>query len=634
MLLFIRQCGLNEQFFVIVHLILNLNISAATEIDKIFYAKESQNKNLMEYEEMVLKSDLPMNELFWRIEKLRSICNFLPIDTNSMSEQEMSNDPQRIVFKDDVYNLLYPLRNPVWKFDLFIMILKLMKYPFERKQSFQNENLNSTSKEIECGMEFLGIFLRPNFCVKQKFNQVLFGIMRDANISPNYLSFNIEYETYLNLLVTCIIFCSKQFSDKQNLIILLLWIRLERLLVILDKMKDGNSDNVIQNKKAVKQRIKKILKQSKFQNNLNVYAEFALIESEFEDFGAAETIFEMALGAEDESIVDYYNIAITYCEFLLYKKTSAKEKVIEILGKLPFYPLNPSKFQAGNEESVIRAYSNEISEIETAHIEMDTEDYFKHKNVLFYATKALILYIFLKKSKKEALEELENRINNLTPRNTFERFIKENYFELYIQILDLKTPSEEVTVANNKKHLKILENAIKQCPRNISILHTISSNYNFVLPWYLLKKLLLTQPTIESIFYLIVAAKYRAEIEEENDGKSVCKQRIFNTLNFVMKTKTDVNLLEIQESVLMCRLFLRSTFDYDFSRSKSVLYTNLERTPYSKSIILDGIIFCPDELTNLLDVVFEKGLRIHTLPEELNVLREGVRLAAETEEAS
>lgn len=62
--MFLKQCGLNEQFFAIIHLMLSLNITTSPEIDKLFYANELQNPLLTEYEELVLKSNLPMNELW------------------------------------------------------------------------------------------------------------------------------------------------------------------------------------------------------------------------------------------------------------------------------------------------------------------------------------------------------------------------------------------------------------------------------------------------------------------------------------------------------------------------------------------------------------------------------------------
>lgn len=637
-LIFMRQSGLSEQFFAMIHLILNLNISASSDLDRIFYTTEMQNKFLVEYEELILKSQLPMNELFWRIEKLRSICNFLPV--LDPKEEDVAGDPQRVVFKEDILNLLFPLRNPSLKFDLFILLLKLMKFPLDRKQSFNNEILNSDPVEIECGMEFLSVFLKPSFNVDQKFNQILFGLVRDLNISPNFLTFNIEYENYLNVVVNMIILCFSRFSDRQNVILLVLWLRLERLVIILEKIKEKveqkekNPEEFGKYKKLVKQRIKKILKQSKFQNNLNIYAEYGLIEAEFGETKASEAIFEMALEAKDEEIVDYYNIVLTYVDLLIHKqvKEGFREKVLEILGNLAFYPRKPSKFHLGNEELVIRAFSDQIEEIGTSRVDMETEDYFRPKTNLFYAIKSLVYYVLFKKNKKSALVELEERINGVPTDTPHGKFLRECLYELYVDLLELKFQFDDCFVVNHKKCSNVLERGVSEFPSNISLLHSIASSFNFTLPWYIVKRIFMIHPTVESVFYLILAAKFRSEtVDPENSAisKNICKQRIFNTLNHVMKTKFDPELEKIQKSVLMCRLFLRATFDYDFNRSKTVLYTSLEKSPWNKALIFDGFIFVPEEFSNLLDVVFEKALRIHTLPEELSILRKGVQLEGE-----
>ena len=71
----------------------------------------------------------------------------------------------------------------------------------------------------------------------------------------------------------------------------------------------------------------------------------------------------------------------------------------------------------------------------------------------------------------------------------------------------------------------------------------------------------------------------------------------------------------------MWRLYLRAAFDYDFEKCKNVLYSSLENAPWCKSTYLDGAIFVPKDMSQLLDLIFEKQLRIHTLPEELAILR-------------
>ena len=158
--LFLRQSGLSEQFFAVLQLMLNLNVSNSPDLTRIYSSQEIQNKFLIDYEELVLKSELPMNELWWRIEKLRSICNFLPvINANSANPDDIASDPQRFVFNEDIFSFTFPIQNPAYKFDFFMMVLNLLKYPFVNKQSIKHEMFNQELYEVECGVEFLPTFL-------------------------------------------------------------------------------------------------------------------------------------------------------------------------------------------------------------------------------------------------------------------------------------------------------------------------------------------------------------------------------------------------------------------------------------------------------------------------------------------
>lgn len=74
--LFLRQSGLNEQFFALIKLALELNIST-DKFDKLI-TSETDQANLIEFEELILQSGLPMNEIWLRIEKLRQSFHFLP----------------------------------------------------------------------------------------------------------------------------------------------------------------------------------------------------------------------------------------------------------------------------------------------------------------------------------------------------------------------------------------------------------------------------------------------------------------------------------------------------------------------------------------------------------------------------
>lgn len=119
---FLRQAGLAEQLFALIKLALELNV-CANKFQKIQPLEQDQH-TLIEYEEVVLASGLPMNEIWLRIEKLRQNFYFLPCP-----EDRSCPDPQRIVFNEDIVHFVYPLSQRQFAFDLVVRVMHLLKIP-------------------------------------------------------------------------------------------------------------------------------------------------------------------------------------------------------------------------------------------------------------------------------------------------------------------------------------------------------------------------------------------------------------------------------------------------------------------------------------------------------------------------
>lgn len=598
--LFLRQSGLNEQFFAIVQLMMNLNISNSDELDKIFYTREVQNPHLNEYEELVLKSDLPMNELWWRMETLRSICNFLPVRTSSNGQME---DPQRFVFNEDICNLVNPLKNNrAYNFDLFIVILRLLKFPLPYRD-IKNQIFKIEDREIECGMEFLSVLLeKPISCTD--FNRILFNTIKDLNISPNFLNFNVEYEPYLELLSKILVACCNVFTERQNKIVLVLWLRLQRLMVIMDQLKlatekkEQSEADFAKYKKQIKSKVKGVLKVSKYQNDLNVFTEYALIEKSLGDEKSCENILNMAMesassvgDAQDE--LDFYQIAMEFCEMKLL--SSDKEACATKLRKL-----------AGDSSEVSEYFTTKIN-AEADDDTTDIEDFFLPKSNKLNLIKAKVYFLLVTVSKRSALDEVSRHINVATGGS----LLLEKLFELYVWIFHLRIVNENALI---KPYMETLARALQAFPRNLFILHAIAGQSS--LRWFDVRKLLLKTPTSESIFYLQLASKYREEKFSDDENAMVFKHRIYNTIDGLTSRRSSGI-----SSILTWRLYLRAAFSYDFTKCKRILYQTLDRNPMMKQLYLDGARYLPEEHSQLLDLIVEKGLRAHALAEELEILR-------------
>lgn len=601
--LFLRQSGLNEKFFAIIQLMIGLNINSSDEVDRIFYTTEVQNPHLNEYEELVLKSDLPMNELWWRMETLRSICNFLPVRTSSSGQME---DPQRFVFNEDICNLVNPLKNNrAYNFDLFILILRLLKFPLSYRD-VKNEIFAIDDRDMECGMEFLSVLLEKTVSC-DVFNRILFNVIKDLNISPNYLNFNVEYEPYLELMSRILVTCSNSFSERQNKIVLILWLRLQRLVIIMDKLKfsaekkDQSITDIAKYKKQIKSKVKNVLKTSKHQNDLNVLTEYALIEKSLGDVKSCENILTMAMETVSSSVdaqgeLDFYQIAVEFCAMKLM--SNDKEACMATLRKL-----------AGDSEDVKEFFTLKISE--GSHGDEDTndiEDCFLPKSNRLNLIKAKVFFLVLTTSKRAAIDEVLRHINIAADRSA----LLEKLFEFYVWVFHLRVSNEEAP--SMKSYMETICKALQAFPRNLFILHAVAGQSS--LRWFDIRKLLLKTPTTESIFYLLLASKYREEMFSDDENAMVYKHRIYNTIDGLMNRQGSGI-----SSILTWRIYLGAAFSFDFSKCKRILYQTLDRHPMMKQLYLDGARYLPEEHSQLLDLIVEKGLRVHALAEELEILR-------------
>lgn len=600
--LFLRQSGLNEQFFAIVQLMMSLNINSSDELDRIFYTSEVQNPHLNEYEELVLKSDLPMNELWWRMETLRSICNFLPVRTSANGQMD---DPQRFVFNEDICNLVNPLKNNRYNFDLFIIILRLLKLPLPYRD-VKNEIFTIEEREMECGMEFLSILLEKTVSCSS-FNRILFNVIKDLNISPNYLNFNVEYEPYLELVSKVLVACCNSFNERQNKIVLILWLRLQRLMIIMDQLKlstekkEQSTVDYTKYKKQIKSKVKNLLKTSKHQNDLNIFLEYALIEKSLGDEKSCENILNMAMetastSGDAQCELDFYQVAMELCEIKLM--SNDKEACVGMLKKL-----------AGDAKDVIEFFTSKILEEPQAMDDgtNEIEDQFLPKSNRLNLIKAKVFFLLTNTSKRAAMDEILRHLNVSDDGSK----LQEKLFELYVWIFHLRVSNEEAPM---KAYMLTVSKALQAFPRNLFILHAVAGQSS--LRWFDIRKLLLKTPTTESIFYLLLASKFREEKFNDDENMKIYKHRIYNTIDGLMTRQSSGF-----SSILTWRLYLRAAFSFDFTKCKRILYQTLDRNPMVKVLYLDGARYLPEEHSQLLDLIVEKGLRVHALAEELEILR-------------
>lgn len=526
------------------------------------------------------------------MEILRSICNFLPVKEALAAN---INDPQRYVFNEDICSLVNPLKNTLhYNFDLFVVILKLLKLPMPH-YNIRNDIFATEEREIECGMDFLPILLEKTFGCDD-FNKIIYIVAKDLNVSPNYTNFNIENEAYFELISKLLLLSCNSFNDRQNKIVLIIWLKFQRLAVVMDQMKSNveksSTLDKTKYKKQIKSRVKNALKNSKYQNDLYVFKEYALIENALGDVTSCQNILNMAIESaglnRDET--DFYSVVLELCEQKLMEgdKIACVEKLRHL---------------SGDNLEVLDYFCQRIDVESCDENPHEIEEYYLPKSNKLNLIKAKVFYILCRFAKRRALDEVLNHIQITGG------ILREKLYELFFWIFQLKWSTEVISM---KFFMEIAVKALKLYPRNVYILHSIASHKT--LRWFDVRKFLLKTPTIESVFYLLIASKYHEDKFSDEENSKIYKHRIYNIIDRV------VNHPQVS-SILIWRIYLRTAFSFDFSKCKRILYQTLDINPMNKQLYLDGSRYLPEEHSQLLDLIVEKGLRAHSLAEELEILR-------------
>lgn len=611
--LFLRQSGLWEQFFGTLTLALNLNVSttAFSSTSKYFTSVEN-NTTLIEYEELILKSGLPLNEIWLRIEKLRSAYNFLPCIT-----ADLKSDPQRIVLNDDICGLVFPLMNKNYNFDLFILILRMLKYPlnesfFQRSSFFTNEVYENDSIE-----DILPTFLELKR--DSTFDLILYSIIKEIQVPPSYLNSNLAHTLFRDMLFEIILAGVTCFNPKQNLILFKLYIQLERMLVVLEKVSTKEASLAPEFKKKVKSRIKKAIKNLNYQTNLLIYEEYAYVEYELDDFEAAQAVFQTIIQQNFIDSNEFRGLCLSYVELLIAE--SENKKAIEILtgvvlGKVSF-DQEVIEIQSTRKLLVLQKLSESLQEIvnlETSSDVFEIEDYFLRSKLLL-SIKCKIYYTTLVKSVNEAVSDLRNLIIKFSEKNQKHTFLREKIYELAAFLYN--TVGER-----HKLLLEFAQQGLQELPQNLTLLRLIVTDLNT--SWMNIKIKVSKTLTTNSVIFLIAACKFRCaqySVYDGNASEEAYKKRVISLL----ETATDKRS-NIRQNALLWRLYLRALFEVNSNQTllkcRNTLYEALDVCPWNKALYLDGAFFSPQELSQLMDLIIEKQLRVHAIPEELQILRD------------
>lgn len=244
---------------------------------------------------MVFTSQLPLHELWLRTEKLRESCHWLPY----MDDGECS-DPQRLVFPEDVAELIHPITMPENTFKLIATILTLLKVPllYCRHSTMQDLGLDYVPWAMDSLESLLPIFLNMYPIDLTNSNLIL-----DSRfcMGPQYLKILPGQEEYLQFVLTIMKNCTDCLTNCDKIAATVWWLRFQRLLLVLDKQ---NRFKMPQNLfKKIKSNIKHLLKQEENRNNVIYYCEYSLIECEIGNTESALNILQAALSFSQNRMI-------------------------------------------------------------------------------------------------------------------------------------------------------------------------------------------------------------------------------------------------------------------------------------------------------------------------------------------
>lgn len=582
---------------------------------------ESDQNTLIEYEEVVLKSGLPMNEIWLRIEKLRQNYYFLPCPSD-----RTCSDPQRIVFNEDIYHYIYPLSNREYSFNLVIIILRMLKIPLPGHYAIKSGFLTTSRigkednfSELDAIEEILPTFLyRTIFNSSASFDDILWQLIREFSVGPSIICTHIGHELYIKYLTEILLISAECFQQHNELspkrkALILLWLKLERTIMLIDIQLNKWND---EKGKKLRSKIKNLLKRDENRNCLIFYAEYGQIEYDLNRFDVAECIFLTAIDQSNPLVdndctrAEYWFTCISYVEILLRERQKLKAQnfltTLALDGKVLIN--NDALEQTCSEARNLLALKkltdrlNDLCFIERNVEIMEIEQGFL-PDYFLCVVKAKIYYLLLWSDANETpMQRLEILLKTFLSNNIRHQIIRENLYEIYVNVsLYINADPTQSTHISENIIYNLLCRALNEFPHNLLFLRCISTCDGQA--WHRLRTILTKHNSPVAVIFLVAIAQYRykkyanALIDQrpsENihrfsylhelssgikDIEITYKMRVSNLLKRM--TSPDAST---RRNSLLWRLYMRSLLDVgkDFDKSRNILYLALNECPWNK----------------------------------------------------
>lgn len=672
--LFLRQAGLLELMWSLINVYLEFNL-AKLDPTKFHITNTVADNALTELEEAILGSQLPLSTLWLRVEALRAGTHWVPLPADADSE-----DPQRLVFPEDVNDLIHPINSPHLTFRLVTVTLSLLKVPLLpwRESAAKAAGLHPLPWLLD-GPEAVLASLLPFGTLEFKETSALLMDSSQLASGPQYLIARPGQDEYIDFLSQVFCACVDCLPPFQKTYLLVWWLRFYRWLMQLDRL--GHCKLPRGRKKKMRTTAKDILRHDSNRSNFLLFREFALIELENGSLEGAMKVLQgtiLALPsskpvpiAEDRAAI--CTLYRTLVEVHLSQTQSLntgdagssrscdtdlraddRRKALCLLVSLgrgtPLKSEKPSgidiaaaltKFQNISKEALERSAEDELDPF----IAPDVCHVAPTFLVEWVACYGWLLYLSHSIWKAAAMfEDILSQLQAFTTSSsdssnnspsTSDIFIhlqRETLLEVYISLLRHHCFETRGSFAVLRD---VILRGLKEFPGNLTFAAALSdletSSSGTGLPLWRLSKLFYKFNSAPAYVLLVFVMKYRLKQQESaaHTTKAILNQggpelpdpNTRNRMSTLLKKLTKHPLMRRCPMLWRLRLQFVAAVSNNDADCSSTFYLALEDCPWVKALYMDIVQVLPTQLAQVQDLLVEKELRLHVTPEELEILR-------------
>ncbi|XP_016994376.2 nuclear exosome regulator NRDE2 [Drosophila takahashii] len=670
--LFLRQSGNMNKMFALLRLEMELNFPGLT-VD-CFEACTANEESLIEYEEMVLRSGMPMPEIWTRVERLRQAYCYLPyppLAASAQDEVERGLDSQRCIYSDDVVPYAHALKSPNNRLHLLLLVVQLTKMPLVRSSCLA-EKLNpcidefGESEAIE--MLFAGLADRPTYAVppsvqQAEFEAALINLAKELSVTPSFMPHFMGHELYgrtiSDLLLKCIEAFAAEGEELKRHVFLLLWLRFQRLLVVLHKLMGKLTKEYLS---ETRRRIRNQMIKPENRCVPRFFTELAMCVFEGQEvddnrnraFDIFEKIIQQDFDSDKPSRDEMY--AYLVCSEMLIRRGRWSEAIHLLrctsMGRhaasMPQTPCLELSLRTGLELLAV-----EVQQLDSLPAEMPLEEYFlPNRLIMLLRVRCLLWRLDARNAQPDSLFD-KLLTYPLGPKEAkaseWRRFLREQVMEVQIMQMQLPIPREEDRGAEegnvkdkggkSKRLDELVELGLEEFPRNLLMLQTFSGFKTML--WHKQRaRFIRTEAGIVSLLHWVLAANTRFANTGGHDellaSMAGClhmavRNRLINMFQTFLPTKAGRSEIEeeqyriLRRNSIYWRLYLKCLTDTrtSFERTKEALLMAIDECPWDKALLMDGATALPKEQSFLQDLMTEKEMRVYALAEELDMLRSG-----------